>query len=83
MKTPQLLDVRGQPVRKADLKQEIAAATIGGVRSPITGYPGDGLTPQRLTAILRAADAGDPIQYLELAETHRKIRQGTQAEHDK
>lgn len=69
MKTAQLLDHRGVPVAKAQLKTEIAAATIGGVRSPITGYPADGLNPGRLASILREADAGDPIRYLELAET--------------
>lgn len=69
MKTAQLLDHRGQPIRKAELKVEVAAATTSGVRSPTTGYPGDGLTPARLGKILKAADAGDAIQYLELAET--------------
>lgn len=69
MKTAQLLDHRGQPVRKAELKTEVSAATIGGVRSPIAGYPADGLNPGRLASILRAADAGDAVQYLELAET--------------
>lgn len=69
MKTAQLLDHRGVPVRKAELATEVAAATTSGVRSPTTGYPGDGLTPARLGQILKAADAGDPIQYLELAET--------------
>lgn len=69
MKTAQLLDHRGEPVRKADLKAEVAAASTAGVRSPTTGYPGDGLTPSRLGAILKEADAGDAIRYLELAET--------------
>lgn len=69
MKTAQLLDHRGEPVRKAELKAEVAAATTSGVRSPTTGYPGDGLTPSRLGAILKEADAGDAIRYLELAET--------------
>jgi phage gp29-like protein len=69
MKTAQLLDARGQPVTKAVLKTEISRATIGGVRSPISGYPADGLNPQRLAGILREADAGDAIRYLELAET--------------
>jgi phage gp29-like protein len=68
MKT-QLLDQFGRPVQLAHLKDEIAAATIGGVRSPLTGYPGDGLNPMRLAGILREADAGDPVRYLELAET--------------
>lgn len=65
----QLLDAYGRPMKAASLKTEIAAATLGGVRSPITGYPADGMTPQRLAAILREADAGDGLRYLELAET--------------
>jgi phage gp29-like protein len=69
MKTAQLLDSRGQPVTKAVLKTEISRATIGGVRSPISGYPADGLNPNRLASILREADQGDAIRYLELAET--------------
>jgi phage gp29-like protein len=65
---PQLLDRWGTPVRRTDLRREVAGATLGGVRSPLTGYPADGLNPQRLATILREADAGDPIRYLELAE---------------
>lgn len=68
-KTAQLLDARSQPVKKAELRTEVARATIGGVRSPISGYPADGLNPVRLANILREADAGDAIRYLELAET--------------
>ena len=69
MKTPQLLDHRGIPIKKAELRTEVAAATVGGVRSPTTGYPGDGLNPSRLAQVLREADMGDPIRYLELAQT--------------
>lgn len=65
----QLLDAHGRPIVAANLKTEIAAATLGGVRSPLTGYPADGMSPQRLASILREADAGDAIRYLELAET--------------
>ncbi len=68
-RTPQLLDHLGRPYRKAELTREIAAPTIGGVRSPLGGYPGDGLDPRRLGQILREADAGDPTRFLELAET--------------
>jgi phage gp29-like protein len=68
MKTPQLLDAYGRPVERSKLTVEVAGATVGGVRSPTTGYPADGLTPSRLGSILREADAGDPIRYLELAE---------------
>ena len=66
---PTLLDRWGRPVRRQALKEEVAAPTLGGVRSPLTGYPGDGLDPVRLASILREADAGDAIRYLELAET--------------
>lgn len=64
----QLLDRWGNPVQRNVLTEEVSAATIGGVRSPISGYPADGLNPVRLANILRAADQGDPVQYLELAE---------------
>jgi phage gp29-like protein len=66
---PQLIDQWGNPVQPSTLTTEVAAPTLGGVRSPLTGYPADGLNPQRLAAILREADAGDPVRYLELAET--------------
>ncbi len=68
MKTPALVDQYGRPVERKTLTTEVAGATIGGVRSPISGYPGDGLNPVRLAQILREADAGDPVRYLELAE---------------
>lgn len=69
-----ILGPDGQPVSsttltKEVLTQEVAAASTTGVRSPISGYPGDGLTPDRLAAILRAADQGQPLDYFELAET--------------
>ncbi|SFZ85992.1 Mu-like prophage protein gp29 [Devosia enhydra] len=64
-----LVDARGRPIEKRALLEETAAASISGVRSPITGYPGDGLNPQRVAAILREADTGNPIRFLELAET--------------
>lgn len=68
MAAPQLVDQYGNPIDRAMLTQEIAAATITGVRSPIAGYPADGLNPRRLANILRAADLGDPLRYFELAE---------------
>lgn len=68
-RTPQLLDQWGNPIRRATLTQEVAAPSLRGVRSPITGHPGDGLNPVRLANILKEADAGDPLRYLELAET--------------
>jgi phage gp29-like protein len=68
-RTPQILDRWGRPLRRAELRQELARASTSGVRRPQTGYPGDGLDPVRLATILREADAGDPVRYLELAET--------------
>lgn len=59
----------GLPIKREVLTAEIAGPTITGVRSPISGYPGDGLNPQRLATILREADQGDPLRYFELAET--------------
>lgn len=57
-----------RPIDMSLLKREVAAPTITGVRTPISGHPAQGLTPQRLTSILREAEAGDPMRYLELAE---------------
>ena len=69
MKQPLLVDAYGRPLERSTLTEEVMAATLGGVRSPISGYPGDGLNPMRLASILREADRGDPVRYMELAET--------------
>ncbi len=68
-RTAQLLDRWGNPVRARELERELATPTLTGVRSPLSGYPADGLNPLRLASILREADGGDPVRYLELAET--------------
>ncbi|MEQ5870235.1 DUF935 domain-containing protein [Sagittula sp. NFXS13] len=65
---PQLLDHMGRPVQRQTLTQRVAGPTLSGVRSPLTGDPGDGLNPVRLANILREADHGDPLRMLELAE---------------
>lgn len=65
---PILYDQFNRPIERAVLTQEIAAPTITGVRSPYSGYPGDGLNPRRLAALLREADQGEPLRYFELAE---------------
>lgn len=64
-----LLDAYGRPMDRSTLTEEVMAATLGGVRSPIAGYPADGLNPERLASILREADSGDPVRYMELAQT--------------
>lgn len=65
---PELIDHRGNPLRRELLTTEVGGPTTVGVRSPISGYPADGLTPVRLAQILRAADHGTPVSYFELAE---------------
>jgi phage gp29-like protein len=65
---PILYDQYGSPIERAVLKQEIAGPSLTGVRSPLTGYPGNGLNPNRLASLMREADVGEPLRYLELAE---------------
>ncbi|RIV82961.1 DUF935 domain-containing protein [Aurantiacibacter xanthus] len=63
-----LVDRWGNPLKKQLLQREVSGPTLAGVRQPVTGYPGDGLTPVRLARILREADMGEPLSYFELAE---------------
>lgn len=63
-----LTDRWGNPVQRGNLTAEVGGPTTTGVRSPLSGYPGDGLNPLRLAEILRAADHGEPVRYMELAE---------------
>lgn len=58
----------GRPIDRSLLTREIAGPTLAGVRSPLSGYPADGLNPRRLANILREADSGEPLRYFELAE---------------
>ena len=63
-----ILDHRGEPIRSADLKRELAGPTVTGVRSILAEHPASGLTPGRLAALLREAEVGDARSYLALAE---------------
>lgn len=63
-----LLDQWGRPIRRADLTQQIATATVGGVRQTISEHPSVGLTPGRLARLLRDAEEDNPSGYLALAE---------------
>lgn len=63
-----IYDQFGTPIDMKALKVEQAAAEVTGVRSVISGHPSAGLTPGRLAALLREAEEGDPVRYLELAE---------------
>lgn len=68
MKKPTLLDAYGRPVKRGELKREVAAAQTVGVRSPITGHPASNIDPSRMATILREAESGNLLQYMELAE---------------
>lgn len=63
-----ILGPDGRPIEKSVLTQEIAAPTLTGVRQIVSGHPAQGLTPARLAGLLREAEQGDPMRYLELAE---------------
>jgi phage gp29-like protein len=65
---PGLVDHLGRPIDLGRLSEEHSAPTLSGVRSVLSGHPAQGLTPQRLTALLREAENGSPERYLELAE---------------
>ena len=64
-----LYDAYGRAVDTAQLREEQAAPTMTGVRNIYSVmHPSVGLTPEKLAAILRQAEFGDPFLYLELAE---------------
>jgi phage gp29-like protein len=64
-----ILDHNGQPFKKSDLSKEVAHASLTGVRSVWNwGSEAEYITPERLGAILRAANDGDATAYLTLAE---------------
>jgi phage gp29-like protein len=65
---PVLLGPDGQPIQREVLTSEIAGPSMLGMRSPFTAHPVVGLNPRSLAALLREADLGDPMRYLELAE---------------
>jgi phage gp29-like protein len=64
-----LYDAYGREVDTGRLTGEQAAPTMAGVRNIYSVmHPSVGLTPERLTGILRTSEFGDPFLYLELAE---------------
>ena len=64
-----LVDHLGRPLKSTKvLKEEMAGATVMGVRSILSGHPEVGMDPVRLAQILRSAEQGDAVSYLELAE---------------
>lgn len=66
-----LLDQFGNTIPATEirrLREPQAGPTLAGVRPVVSGHPAEGLTPQRLALIHRAAASGDATRYLELAE---------------
>jgi phage gp29-like protein len=64
-----IYDGFGREVDLERLREEQAAPTMSGIRNIYSAmHPAAGLTPERLGAILREAEFGDPFLYLELAE---------------
>jgi phage gp29-like protein len=57
-----------QDVTPDAIGEEIAGPTMVGFRSIFSEHPARGLTPERLAALLLAAEQGVPRAYLELAE---------------
>lgn len=68
VKPVQILGPDGRPIERAALKGEKAAPTLSGVRNPIGTPPVGDFTPGKIARALRAADEGDPLAYMELAE---------------
>jgi len=64
-----LFDAYGRPVDTGLLKEEQAAATFSGIRNIYSiMHPSIGITPEKLNAILRQSELGDPYLFLELCE---------------
>src|SRR6202167_6830953 len=64
-----IYDAYGRAVDTSLLHTEQAAPTMTGIRNIYSiMHPSAGLTPEKLSAVLREAEFGDPFLYLELAE---------------
>lgn len=63
-----LLDQFGNPIKREELTTEEATPTMSGVRQVMPSYQSGGLNPYHLANIIRRADEGDAMAYLELAE---------------
>lgn len=68
MSTSTLVDQFGHPISRQRLVEEESGPTVTGVRQILSDHPWQGMTPQRLAAVLRAAEEGDAGAYLEVAE---------------
>ncbi|MEO0682533.1 MAG: DUF935 domain-containing protein [Pseudomonadota bacterium] len=67
-RTTRLLDAQGRPVKVRQLMKPQAEPGLRSVRQTWAPTIAAGLTPQRLSAVLRSADEGEGADYLVLAE---------------
>ncbi|PCH70280.1 MAG: hypothetical protein COC12_08395, partial [Rhodobacteraceae bacterium] len=70
-KHPQLVDQWNRPIQRSTLQKEVSAPTIGGVRSPISGYPADGLNPLRFLELAETIEERDS-HYLGVLSTRKR-----------
>jgi len=63
-----LYDAYDRPVKRQDLRREIAAPRVGGLRNIWADSVASGLTPGRLATLLQGALDGDAHDFLTLAE---------------
>ncbi len=63
-----LVDQYGAQIPRKLLTQEISAPDYQSARPPFEGHVAFGMSPQRLGAIIRAADAGNTLEWMILAE---------------
>ena len=64
---PTLLDHLGRPIRTSRLRKQQGGATLTGARKPFYETIASGLTPDRLSTILKEAARGRAQEYLSLA----------------
>ncbi|WP_226801677.1 DUF935 domain-containing protein [Alkalilimnicola sp. S0819] len=66
---PDIVDHRGQPLRRQELTREVAAPRLTGIRQVWNAHSvAAALSPDRLAALLHSAAQGDHHDYLTLAE---------------
>lgn len=65
---PEILGPDGRPIRKTENRPDLREIAVISVRDRYSGYPSQGLTPQKLAAIFKEADAGDVYRQMELFE---------------
>lgn len=64
----QLLGPDGRPIQTRTLTEEVATATVQGVRPIVADHPAKGLTPSGLAQILEESETGDPRRWFALSE---------------